>query len=156
MKEIKLKHSIRTTFVDDSMFDELNKLGDWKLFDVYVICPKRGMQIIMHRYIMKAPKGVIVDHIDGNPLNNQRSNLRLCNKSQNGMNRGKQNDNTSGYKGVSWLVNNKKWMAKIQVNTKQIYIGSFNLPEEAAIAYNEMAIKHHGEFAQLNKLEDII
>ena len=63
---------------------------------------KQKILLLMHREITNAPKGMEVDHINGNPLDNRKENLRICTNQQNAMNRGKRSDNTSGYKGVSY------------------------------------------------------
>lgn len=103
----------------------------------------------MHRVIMDAPLGMEVDHIDGNSLNNRRSNLRVCTTAENRKNTritwGK-----SGIKGVHWCSRTKRWIAKISANHKPIYVGVFKDKWSAAIAYNEAAKKYHGEFAALN------
>ena len=88
-----------------------------------------------------------VDHIDGDKTNNRIENLRLATRSQNGSNRPKQKDNTSGYKGVSWSKQYKKWVAQIMKNNKLIYLGLFATPELASQAYNAAAEKLQGEFA---------
>lgn len=108
---------------------------------------------MMHRVILSRKLGrsllhsELVDHIDGNPLNNCRDNLRIATHSQNLMNKGKQSTNTSGYKGVSWHKGARKWAAQIIVNGKRLYIGEFKTPEEAHVAYCEAAKELHGEFA---------
>jgi len=108
-----------------------------------------GLQI--HRLIMDAPKGMCVDHINGNPLDNRKSNLRICTRSENMRNRGAQKNNTSGYKGVSWHKHKKKWGCKINKhNGKQIHVGYYKDKEEAARAYDKKAKEFHGEFAKLN------
>ncbi len=93
-----------------------------------------------------------VDHVDGNGLNNTRSNLRLADSSQNGSNRGKPCNNTSGYKGVTWYKKYEKWRASIKFQKRDIFLGSFDTKEDAARAYNEAALKYHGEFARLNEI----
>lgn len=110
--------------------------------------------IYLHREILNAQPGQIVDHIDGDTLNNRRSNLRLASYSQNGANSTKRRANTSGYKGVTWDKHRKKWMAAIRVNYKRMYLGRFNTKEEAAKAYNDAAKLHFGEFALLNEIVD--
>lgn len=105
--------------------------------------------VYMHQAILGA-KGI--DHRDGNRLNNQCSNLRPATQSQNLYNKSKQSNNTSGYKGVNWHIQTKKWRASITVNGKQKHLGLYITSELAAQAYNEIALKHHGEFAKLNKL----
>lgn len=86
------------------------------------------------------------DHIDGDGLNNQRSNLRLANHSQNMKNKKIPSHNTSGYKGASLNTARKKWIAQIIVNNKRIYLGSFDTALEAHLAYCKAAKELHGEF----------
>lgn len=86
------------------------------------------------------------DHVDGDKLNNQRSNLRICNGSQNQMNRGIQKSSTTGFKGVSPLRN--QFRAQIYVNGRQYYLGSFETKALASAAYKEAVLKYHGEFAR--------
>lgn len=106
--------------------------------------------VYMHRELMKPEIGEMVDHIDGNGLNNQRQNLRICTNSQNQFNSKKQSNNTSGFKGVSWHKGNRKWKVAMVVRGKRISIGYFSEKEKAAAAYDEFAIRHHKEFARLN------
>lgn len=104
-------------------------------------------QIMMHRLVMgDACVGFVVDHINGDGLDNRRSNLRLCTQRENSRNRRPNN----GYRGVSWKVDVGKWRSRIMVDRKEINLGVFDTAEEAAVAYNEAAIKHFGEFAKLN------
>lgn len=109
---------------------------------------KRGKHVIMHRVIMDAPPGVDVDHIDGNGLNNQRSNLRLCSRKDNLRNRGALSRNTSGYKGVTWSKKKKKWYAQIRVDGKNKSLGFHDDIQAAALAYQDAAKEHHGDFAR--------
>lgn len=108
-------------------------------------------RIIMER-ILKRPlvKGELVDHIDQNALNNLRANLRLADKFQNKQNSRRYTNNTSGYKGVSWIKPTKKWKAGIVVNGKAMYLGCFETSEDAYKAYCEAAEEHFGEFANLD------
>lgn len=106
----------------------------------------------LHRLIMNAPKGMSIDHINGDKSDNRKSNLRICTNSENLRNRGSQSNNTSGYKGVSWSKELKKWRTQICINKKHIHVGLFKDKIEAAKAYNEAAIKYHGEFAKLNEI----
>lgn len=93
---------------------------------------------------------VFVDHIDGNRLNNTRSNLRLASNAQNQCNVGLQINNTSGFKGVSWAANKNKWVARISVAGRRIHLGHFSCKVEAARAFNSAAEKYHGEFARIS------
>lgn len=100
----------------------------------------------------------VVDHINGNPLDNRCSNLRICNTSQNIANSKKRKDNTSGFKGVTWQGNRygkKNWSANIGYRGKRLYIGRFYTAVDAAKAYNAKAIELFGEFAKINKIGEI-
>lgn len=99
-------------------------------------------------YYGEEPSGQ-VDHIDGNPLNNAISNLRLATNAQNGRNRGANLTNKSGWKGVSWDAARKKWRAQIGVDGKVVPLGRFDDIKEAAEAYIFAALEFHGEYARL-------
>jgi len=101
----------------------------------------------MHRLITKPPKNMQVDHIDGNCLNNQKNNLRICTHSENMKNR-KANSNKR-FKGVE-KVPSGKWRAQITVNGKKIYIGTYETELEAAQAYDKEAVKFHKEYSKTN------
>ena len=100
----------------------------------------------LHRIIMDAPDDKMVDHINGNKRDNRRENLRLCNNTENGRNRGKQSTNTSGFKGVCWNKQKSKWKAEIQVDGKSKFLGYFDDPQIAYQSYCRAATKYHGEF----------
>lgn len=105
--------------------------------------------ISMSREIMKCPPGMVVDHINGDTLDNQRKNLRICTIGENNRN-SQVEKNRTGYKGVSWNKGGKKWMVQIAPNRTKMYLGCFTDPQKAAMAYNEAAKKYFGEFAKLN------
>lgn len=93
----------------------------------------------------------MVDHIDGNGLNNQKANLRVCEPNQNQYNRLLQKNNTSGFKGVSFFPETGQWRARIGIGGKRrISLGLFPTKEEAYAAYCEAAKIHHREFARLS------
>jgi len=155
-KEIQLTQG-KVAIVDDEDFEYLNQ---WKWYAnnnyairSFTVSKSKVLRISMHREIMKPQKGFVIDHLDGNGLNNQKNNLRICTNSQNLMNRVKNINNTSGYKGVRLHNLSKKWRAQIWLNSKYYHIGLFNDIKDAARAYNEAAIKYHGEFANLNKID---
>ena len=103
----------------------------------------------MHRLIMDAPEGFDVDHINGDQLDNRRSNLRICKHHENCRNTRSKGFGASSFKGVCWNKPQKKWVAKIRVHPRRICIGYFNDEMEAAWAYDMYSYKYHGEFAQL-------
>lgn len=96
-------------------------------------------------------KGEVVDHIDGDGLNNTRSNLRLATQSQNMGNQGRSIANTSGFKGVSWHKGRGKWQAQIKVGRVNKWIGCYDDPAEAHAAYMTAACELFGEFANNGK-----
>jgi hypothetical protein len=96
-----------------------------------------------------------VDHWDGNGLNNCRSNLRSASQSQNAMNREQPRSNSSGLKGVSRTPNGR-WRARITVDWREKHLGTFDAPSDAAHAYDQAAMKCHGEFARLNTARRLV
>ena len=100
--------------------------------------------VYMHRLLLDAGPDDIVDHIDGNRLNNTRANLRLVTRTQNQWNRRTQ-DNACGYKGVSWHRHKGKYYARIQVNGHRRFLGYFETAYEAHLAYEMAAGKAFGE-----------
>ena len=109
-----------------------------------------GTVLSMHRMVLDAPKGLIVDHIDHNGLNNRRSNLRLCTRKQNNYNKRPRKGCSSKYKGVSFCKKRNRFRVFINYNKKQYYIGVFKDEIEAAKAYDRKAREFFGEFAYLN------
>lgn len=112
---------------------------------------KTGKKVLMHRLLTKPPRALVVDHINGNSLDNRRSNLRISTNAQNLWNRRAPRSNTSGFKGVAPSGRNK-WVAYINVNNEKIHLGTFLTKEDAALAYNKAALEHHGQFAKVNVL----
>jgi len=109
-----------------------------------------GSNYLAHRVIYLWMSGELpeqVDHKNNNPFDNRWSNLRAADYAGNNKNASKRSDNTSGYKGVSFVKGNNKWRARINVNKRSIFLGLFDSPEDAYAAYVEAAKKHHGKFA---------
>jgi len=104
--------------------------------------------ILMHREVNHTPEGFFTDHINGNKLDNRRSNLRTATNQQNAYNRGENSNNTSGFKGVSWENQKKKFRARIWISGKCNCLGFFESPEAASSAYREAANRLHGEFVK--------
>lgn len=120
----------------------------WHLCNGYARTTKTNNPpaLAMHRIIIHAEPGQEVDHINGDRLDNRKSNLRICNHKENMHNVKKLCTNTSGYKGVSWNKSRKKWIAQIVANGKQIYLGQFSNIEDA-YKTRMLAEKHlFGEF----------
>ena len=91
-----------------------------------------------------------IDHINGNPSDNRICNLREATISQNGINKPLQSNNKSGYKGVYWNKSHGKWMARININNKTVFLGLFDDLNNAAYAYKNAAIELHGNFINNN------
>jgi hypothetical protein len=96
---------------------------------------------------MSPPNGYFVDHIDGNKLNNQRSNLRLCTNGENMRNKLEITSNKSGHRGVCRKKNHWKWTATIKLNKKNIHLGYFSAKKEAIAARKLAELKYFGNFA---------
>lgn len=92
------------------------------------------------------PEGLYIDHKDMDKLNNKISNLRLCTKSENHLNRGKQTNNVSGHKGVTWCNNTNKWKADARLKGEYHYLGIYEDIEDAIKARTDFCLAHHGEF----------
>jgi hypothetical protein len=117
--------------------------------------PKKTKRVYLHRAIMKAPKRRLVDHRNGDGLDNRRANLRLATHSQNAINRPKRKSKTSSkYRGVFFSKPRGKWGAVIRLHYKQKWLGVFKNEIDAARAYDTAAIKYHKEFARLNFPQD--
>lgn len=124
--------------------------------DNYVKSDSTKDRPYLHRLIMGCPKNMHIDHIDFNPLNNKRSNLRICTNQQNVFHQHGVKNSSSKYKGISFYKPSKMWRARIGENSNQTHIGHFKTEIEAAIAYNEYAIKYHKEFCFLNEIDGAI
>jgi len=117
-----------------------------KKFQGYAQSNRSTGSIYMHRLITNCPSDKIVDHKDGNTLNNKKENLRICTQKENMRNSKTKSDNKSGYKGVHLHKLTGKWRSQITVNGKTISLGLFDDPKEAAEARKNAAKVYHGEF----------
>jgi len=139
MKEILVKHSNVPALVNDEDYEFVNQ-WKWKRHNGGYACrtsykDKHFNLILMHQVIIRANKNEEIDHINGNKLDNQRSNLRSVSHSINELNKGMSIRNTSGFRGVCWDKNRCKWMAKSKHNGKMVNLGRYETPKEASQAY---------------------
>lgn len=150
MRQIPLTQG-KVALVSDHRYEHLNQ---WKWHAKkcrntwYAERSFPGGTVFMHREITSAPKELEVDHWDGDGLNNVDENLRLCTHSDNQHNRRKMRSNTSGFIGVS--PHRHLYRACIYVNSKQVYLGSYEDPHEAAKVRDDAALRYFGKFAKLN------
>ena len=161
MKQIQLTKG-RVATVDDVDYKWLNKYKWYAAREKYTFYAKRSVlmgkgkqgTILMHRLILGLQPGDKrqCDHTDGDGLNNQQSNLRICTSLQNNRSQKKRKANTSRYKGVCWHPRDHKWVSRIRTNEKRINLGYFDSDIEAARVYDKSALKYHGEFALTNKM----
>lgn len=147
----------QTTLIDDEDFEKVSKYKWYCNNYGYAVRTERtsDKRIVhwLHRFILNCPDHMEIDHINHNPLDNRKSNLRVCERKENCRNIRTPTHNTSGYKGVSLSQNKKRWRAYICRDNKQIGLGTYNTKEEAALAYNKKAIEIFGEYAKLNVVE---
>ncbi len=148
----------QVALVDDADYRWLAQ-WDWRfssagyaLRTIYPHNKRRDIQ--MHRVIMDAQRGQLVDHINGNRLDNRRCNLRLVSRSQNQWNRRKNRKGSSPYKGVSY--HRKGWHARIRWHRRRLHLGYYDTPEMAARVYDATARHLFGEYALLNFPRDSV
>jgi hypothetical protein len=159
MRELALRNG-GVTFLDDEDYERLYH-PTWERRDrrnisyvhrrVYVRGGTRDSQkyltLILHRLVMNCPDGMVVDHINGDGLDNRKHNLRICTIAQNQKNLRKLKKTACSYRGV--VKHGPKFMARIG-DGGAVYLGSFSTEIEAALAYDHAAKQMFGEFARLN------
>jgi hypothetical protein len=157
MKQIELSQG-KVALIDDEDFERVSKFKWSALKDCgtwYAVGYTRGSHATrkamkLHRFILNAPPGVMVDHRNRDGLDNRRENIRFATCSQNTAN--SLGWSASGYKGVSWHKRHKKWIAHVMKDQRLIHLGYFDDKGEAAQAYNDAARQLFGEFARLNEV----
>lgn len=157
MKQIALTKK-KFALVDDDDYEFLNQwnwhyhsggyAGAW----LAIQKGEKRKHLLMHRLINNTPEGSNTDHINGNPLDNRKDNLRSCTQSQNLANRHGITNTSSKYKGVSWDKAREKWSSKIRYQYKTINLGRFDCEKKAALSYNKAAKELFGEFSYLNEV----
>jgi len=161
MKEIPLSRGM-VSLVDDEDFERVsqyrwvvksNRTGQIYAHRALWVGGKRTSQT-MHRFILGLTNPrVQTDHRDGDGLNNQKQNIRTCGQEDNAKNRRKLKPSSSQYKGVAFRDNPPRWIGRIRVSGKYIWLGAYMTEIAAAQAYNAAAQEHFGEFAKLNRVE---
>ena len=160
IKDNKIEYKDDYAIINDKVIVDIEDIDKILSYHRYVSINSSGYAYInwgqkeyfLHRLIMGLPQdydfetNTIVDHKNGNRLDDRKENLRICNKSNNPMNCRIYKNNTSGCKGVTWLERLGKWQAVISVNKKQIYLGIYANKEDAIRVRKEAEEKYYGEF----------
>jgi hypothetical protein len=162
MKEIPLSKG-KVAVVDDEDFEKVNQFkwcaykpntSVWYGMRNEVVGYKKYKAHLLHRVIMDAPADKVVDHINGDGLDNRRANLRLCTRAENNRNVKLRRDTSSKWKGVYFHTDPRRtrpWQAYITVNGKRKSLGYFKTECDAGMAYNVAAFELHGAFARFNE-----
>jgi HNH endonuclease len=154
VRRIPVGHGLFAT-VDAADYEEVRKYR-WRAIrhgrNAYAATRKNGRTVYMHRMFMRPRKGYVVDHIDGNGLNNRRCNLRVCTPAQNLANKGPRGG-SSPFVGV--YRSKDKWVAHVMCRGKHYYVGAFADEVAAAKARDRKAYELHGQYAYLNFPEDL-
>lgn len=159
---VPLSNSKEIAYVD---IEDLNKLEGyrWRIdpkgYVVAGVKDESNTTVRMHRIIMGTKKGIQLDHINHNKRDNTKVNLREATNTENQYNIPKTKRPTSSkYKGVHFRkdIKEKQWSARGTLKGKRVYLGYYHTEEEAAIAYNNFALENYGEFACLNKIEEVL
>ena len=142
----------KSFLVDNEDYDKVKNFN-WHLS--YYGYPRTQIskkKVLVHRLILGAKVGDLIDHKNRDTLDNRKINLHFCNSRQNQVNQKIRIDNKSGYKGVSWYSHKKKWVAELCLFGKKVFCKQFDTKEDAARAYNENAVKYHGDICYLNNV----
>lgn len=148
----------KTWIMGDIQLDEkdkylLEKYKFWLKDGLYPQTKIDGKNTYIYHLILNTNE--LVDHIDRNPLNNKRNNLRIATKSTNAMNSKLRSDNSSGIKGISWRKEKNSWETYININKKRIRLGYFKDIKEAALKRIEAEKIYFGEFANLELIKKV-
>jgi hypothetical protein len=135
--------------VDDEDYDLVSKFSWHKHKALYGERYYASANVKMHRLVLDAKPGEIIDHINGDPLDNRKENLRICTPSQNQQNT-QSRGGSSRYKGVSYHKKKNKWVGSFSANGKSYYCGAFESEDECACAVDQKRLEICGEFAVLN------
>jgi hypothetical protein len=159
MRQIHLTQGL-VALVDDADYDELNqhkwhahRSGNGWYAQRHGFRGNKRCILHMHREVMLPPDAMQVDHANGNGLDNQRSNLRICTHAENVRNGRKRRPGSSRFRGVTHNKRLGKWVAQICVNFQKMHLGVFDTEREAAFEYALAALVHFGAFTPINDVE---
>lgn len=124
--------------------EDINLVNQYKWYFDRYIKTREGQYI--HRIIMNCPNDLVVDHINGDKLDNRKENLRICTQQQNKFNHKTYKTNISGYSGISWHKKANKWRVRIQVDNKEIYLGLFDDLAKAIEVRKQAEEKYFGKY----------
>lgn len=141
-----MKGEVRATTVFNKKYLSKVKKLKWSQI-TYGYVRHVKSKTMLHRMIIDAEDGEIVDHINRNPLDNRRENLRIVTQAQNVINKGKQSNNTSGHTGVDYDKRTKSWKVRINIGKKMIWLGRHKQLEDAVNARKEAEKVYFGEYA---------
>ena len=136
--------------LDDEPYDQIVQMGKWSAskdrgkFYFHKRISKKD-KITLHRFLMGMPQGKYVDHVNGDTLDNRRSNLRICSNAANLRNGSIRTNNKSGITGVRYQADRKKWEAGIKVNYKRISLGRYKTKEEAIEARKQAEARYFND-----------
>lgn len=145
------------SFKFDTIDLELAKQYTWYInSDGYPLSYNKGNRIRFHKLLLHPKRNKYIDHIDRNPRNNCRDNLRICSQQENCFNQSIRSDNRTGHKGVGYDKRSNKYVTRIGFNGKRYTVGRYppteNGLKQASKAYNQKAIELFGEYAFLNEI----
>jgi len=146
-QEVLVDNDIYEQIKDKYVWVKLDKKNNAQSVKVSEFGNRNGE--VLSRFITKAQKGFVVDHIDGNVLDNRRKNLRVCTQAENSRNKNIQKNNTSGTPSVRWQKDAKAWRVRFKYLKQKIQIGYFKDKEEACYVRDQVTIQLHKNFARL-------
>lgn len=143
-----------TSFLFDAEDEAIAAEYTWSITTGYARTQIDGKTVYFHKLLFGNPEKVEIDHINGDRLDNRRCNLRVVDHAQNNQNKGLRKDSTTGFKGVCLDKKSGRYLAYINAYGIRTYLGVFHDKKLAAMAYDEAAKKLHGEYAQLNYVDE--
>lgn len=158
LKVNSLKHGEKIILIDEDDYYKLKLKKPYlslvnNYFYGYIYYDNKNIAI--HRLVTDCPRGMIVDHINHNTLDNRKENLRICTHQENMRNSFKNKNLTSKYKGVSWHKDKKRYRVQLTIDGKCKEFGLFKNEIDAAKKYNQLVSSIYGEFAVLNIIDEV-